>query len=184
MLVDTAGIRRRGRVEPGVERASVRRAAAALRRCDVAAIVIDAHEGITSQDQHVIGMALEEGAGIVLVMNKLDLLEAQDGLRSSRERQLAGRARFVPWAPIVWVSALTGAAIDSVLGAALYVAEQRRLRVPTARLNAMLRQAVIARPPASLRGRPLKILLRHPDRDRAAHVPILSQLPGGPALFL
>ena len=156
VLVDTAGIRRRGRVEPGVERASVRRAGAAVRRADVAAIVIDAHEGITSQDQHVIGMALEEGAGIVLVMNKLDLLEEREGLRGSRERQLAGRARFIPWAPIVWVSALTGEAIDSVMGAALHVAQQRRIRVPTPRLNAMLRQAVIARPPATLRGRPIK----------------------------
>ena len=156
VLVDTAGIRRRGRVEPGVERASVRRAGAAVRRADVAAIVIDAHEGITSQDQHVIGMALEEGTGIVLVMNKLDLLDEREGLRGSRERQLAGRARFVPWAPIVWVSALTGEAIDSVMGAALHVAQQRRIRVPTPRLNAMLRQAVIARPPATLRGRPIK----------------------------
>lgn len=156
VLVDTAGIRRRGRVEPGVERASVRRAGAALRRADVAAVVVDAHEGITSQDQHIIGMALEEGAGIVLVMNKLDLVEAETGMRDSRRRQLAGRARFVPWAPIVWVSALTGEAIDSVVGAALHVAEQRRIRVPTPRLNAMLRQAVIARPPATVRGRPLK----------------------------
>ena len=156
VLVDTAGIRRRGRVEPGVERASVRRAAAALRRADVAAVVVDAHEGITSQDQHIIGMALDEGAGIVLVMNKLDLVEAETGMRDSRRRQLAGRARFVPWAPIVWVSALTGEAIDSVVGAALHVAGQRRIRVPTPRLNAMLRQAVIARPPATVRGRPLK----------------------------
>ena len=156
VLVDTAGIRRRGRVEPGVERASVRRAAAAVRRADVAAIVIDANDGITSQDQHIIGMALEEGAGIVLVMNKLDLVEAEDGLRNSRERQLAGRARFVPWAPIVWVSAMTGAAIDSVVAAGLHVAEQRRVRVPTPRLNAMLRQAVTARPPATLRGRAVK----------------------------
>ena len=156
VLVDTAGIRRRGRVEPGVERASVRRAAAALRRADVAAVVIDAHEGITSQDQHIIGMALDEGAGLVLVMNKLDLLSDADGLRGSRERQLAGRARFVPWAPIVWVSALTSESIDSVVAAALHVAEQRRIRVPTPRLNAMLRQATIARPPATLRGRPIK----------------------------
>ena len=156
VLVDTAGIRRRGRVEPGIERASVRRAGAAVRRADVAAIVIDAHEGITSQDQHIIGMALDEGAGIVLVMNKTDLLAEEEGLRSSRERQLAGRARFIPWAPIVWVSALTADKIDSVVAAALHVAEQRRLRAPTPRLNAMLRQATIARPPATLRGRPIK----------------------------
>ena len=156
VLVDTAGIRRRGRVEPGVERASVRRAGAAVRRADVAAIVIDASQGITSQDQHIIGMAIEEGAGILLVMNKLDLIEPQEGMRDSRARQLAGRARFVPWAPIVWVSALTGAAIDSVIAAGLHVAEQRRFRASTPRLNSMVRQATIARPPATLRGRPVK----------------------------
>ena len=155
-LVDTAGIRRRGRIEPGIERASVRRASAAAGRADVAAIVIDAHEGITSQDQHVIQMALNAGAGIVLVMNKVDLLEAEDGLRGSRERQLAGRARFVPWVPIIWISALTGEAVDGVVAAALHVAEQRRVRVSTGRLNARLRQWTTERPPPTHKGRPMR----------------------------
>lgn len=155
-LVDTAGIRRRGRIEPGVERASVRRASAAVSRADVAAVVIDAHEGITSQDQHIIGMAADQGAGIVLAMNKIDLLDAEEGMRSSRERQLAGRARFIPWAPIVWISALRGDEIDSVVGAALHVAGERRRRISTGRLNAALRQWTIERPPPSHRGRPIR----------------------------
>ncbi len=155
-LVDTAGIRRRGRVEPGIERASVRRANAAVRRADVSAVVIDAHEGVTSQDLHVLGMAMDDGAGIVIVMNKSDLVDAEDGLRHSRERQLAGRARFVNWAPIVWVSALTGDAVDSVVAAALHVAEARRQRIPTPRLNAMLRQAQVERPAASYRGKRIR----------------------------
>ena len=155
-LVDTAGIRRRGRIEPGIERASVRRASAAVSRADVAAVVIDAHEGITSQDQHIIGMAIDQGAGIVLAMNKIDLLDQEEGMRSSRERQLAGRARFVPWAPIVWISALRGDAVDSVVGAALHVAEQRRMRIPTGRLNAVLRQWTIERPPPTHHGRPIR----------------------------
>ncbi len=155
-LVDTAGIRRRGRVEPGIERASVRRAGAAVRRAEVAAVVIDAHEGVTSQDLHVLGMAMDDGAGIVIVMNKVDLVDAEDGLRRSRERQLAGRARFVNWAPIVWVSALTGRDVNGVVGAALHVAEQRRQQVPTPRLNAMLRQAQVERPPSSYRGKRIR----------------------------
>ncbi len=155
-LVDTAGIRRRGRVAPGIERASVRRADAALRRADVSAVVIDAHEGVTSQDLHVLGMAMDDGAGIVIVMNKSDLVDAEAGLRNSRERQLAGRARFVNWAPIVWVSALTGKAVDSVIAAALHVAEARRQRVPTPRLNAMLKQAQVERPPATHRGKRIR----------------------------
>ena len=155
-LVDTAGIRRRGRVAPGIERASVRRAGAAVRRADVAAVVIDAHEGVTSQDLHVLGMAMDDGSGIVIVMNKSDLVDAEDGLRDSRERQLAGRARFVNWAPIVWVSALNGAAVDSVVAAALHVAEARRQQIPTPRLNAMLRQAQVERPPATYRGKRIR----------------------------
>ena len=155
-LVDTAGIRRRGRVTPGIERASVRRAGAAVRRADVSAVVIDAHEGVTSQDLHVLGQAMDEGAGIVIVMNKSDLVDAEDGLRSSRERQLAGRARFASWAPIVWVSALTGAAVDSVVAAGLHVAEARRQQVSTPRLNAMLRQAQVERPPATYRGKRIR----------------------------
>lgn len=155
-LVDTAGIRRPGRVAPGVERASVRRAGAAARRADVAAIVIDAFEGVTSQDLHVLGMAMEDGAGIVIVMNKSDLVDTQDGLRNSRERQLAGRARFVNWAPIVWISALNGDAVDSVVAAALHVAQARRQRIPTPRLNAMLRQAQVERPPATYRGKRIR----------------------------
>lgn len=155
-LVDTAGIRRRGRVAPGIERASVRRAGAAVRRADVSAVVVDANEGITSQDQHVLGMAMDDGSGIVIVMNKSDLVDAEDGMRGSRERQLAGRARFVSWAPIVWVSALTGDAVDSVVAAALHVAEARRQRVPTPRLNAMLRQAQVERPAATHRGKRIR----------------------------
>lgn len=155
-LVDTAGIRRPGRVAPGVERASVRRAGAAVRRADVSAVVIDAFEGVTSQDLHVLGMAMDDGAGIVIVMNKSDLVDGQDGLRNSRERQLAGRARFVNWAPIVWISALTGDAVDSVVGAALHVAAARRQRIPTPRLNALLRQAQVERPPATYRGKRIR----------------------------
>ena len=155
-LVDTAGIRRPGRVAPGIERASVRRAGAAVRRADVSAVVIDAHEGVTSQDLHVLGMAMDDGAGIVIVMNKSDLVDEQEGLRNSRERQLAGRARFVSWAPIVWISALTGDAVDSVVAAALHVAQARRQRIPTPRLNAMLRQAQVERPPATYRGKRIR----------------------------
>ena len=155
-LVDTAGMRRRGRVEPGVERASVRRATAGIGRGDVGAVVIDAAEGFTSQDQHVVQTVLEAYKGLVLVMNKMDLVEDEPGLRDSRARQLAGRARFVPWAPVVWTSALEGKNVEAVVRAALHAAEERRRRIPTARLNALLRRATLEHPPATVRGRPLK----------------------------
>ena len=146
--------------------------------------MIDAHEGVTSQDLHVLGMALDDGAGIVIVMNKSDLVDAEDGLRDSRERQLAGRARFVSWAPIVWVSALEGDAVDSVVAAALHVAEARRQRVPTPRLNAMLRQAQVDRPPATYRGKRIRFYYGVQTEFAPADVYLLRQLSRRGAFFL
>ena len=157
ILVDTAGIRRRGKVLPGPERASVRRATAAVTRADVVAVLIDVGIDMASQDQHILQVALEAKKGIVLVMTKLDLLDDDDELAERRRRQLRWRSRFVPWAPVVWISALKGRHVDGVLRTALDVAEQRRLRVPTGPLNAAVRRAVIDHPPSSVKGRPIKI---------------------------
>lgn len=157
ILVDTAGIRRRGKVLRGPERASVRRATAAVTRADVVAVVIDVGVDMASQDQHILQVALEAKKGIVLVMNKLDLLDDDEELAERRRRQLRWRSRFVPWAPVVWISALKGRHVDDVLRAALAAAEERRLRVPTGRLNAAIRRAVVDHPPSAVKGRPIKI---------------------------
>ena len=156
ILVDTAGIRRRGKIDYGAERASVRRAAAAVIRADVVAVLIDAGDDITAQDQHVLQIALEAKKGIVLVMNKLDLIQDDEEVTERRRRQLRWRSRFVPWAPVVWISALSGAHVEEVVRVALKVAEERRLRVSTGRLNALVRRATIAHPPATMKGRPVK----------------------------
>ena len=156
VLVDTAGIRRRGRIEAGVERASVARARAAIDRADVAAVVLDAAEEVAAQDQHVVGMALEAVRGLLLVVNKVDLLSESAEIRDRRAQQLQWRARFVPWAPILWTSAITGEQVPDLLRTAITVAEERRRRVATADLNALVNRATIEHPPATYQGRPLR----------------------------
>ena len=156
VLIDTAGIRRRGRVSPGVEKQSVGRARRAMERADVAAVVLDAAEGMTLQDQHILGMAVDAFRGVVIVINKADLMEEFPERRERWERELPRRARFLPWTPVVWTSAVRGANLETLLRAALSAADQRRRRIPTAELNAAIRRATIDHPPAAVRGRPLK----------------------------
>ena len=156
VLVDTAGIRRRGRVERGTERASVNRAQAAVARADVVAIVLDGGRDVAAQDQHILGRALDAYKGVILVVNKADLLRGDAELQDRRRRQLRWRAHFVPWAPVVWTSALRGEHLDELLQTALNVADVRRRRVPTSQLNALLIRATAAHPPATFRGRPIK----------------------------
>ena len=156
VLIDTAGIRRRGKVENGVERASVSRAKAAVARADVAAVVLDGGADISAQDQHVLAFALEAFSGVVLVINKTDLIRGDEVLRDRRSRQMRWRSRFVPWAPVVWTSAVTGERVDEILRAAVSVAEARRTRISTGQLNALVRRATIDHPPASYHGRAIK----------------------------
>ena len=156
VLVDTAGIRRRGKVAAGVERYSVGRARAAIERADVVAVVLDAGEDVAAQDQHITGMAVTALRGIVLVMNKSDLIGPDPEVRERRRRQVRWRSRFVPWAPVVWTSARTGANLDDLLRTALRVGEERRRRLPTGPLNALLRRAVTDHPPPAIQGRPLR----------------------------
>ena len=157
-LLDTAGMRRRGKIERGVERHSVQRAQAALERADVALAVMDATEPGTAQDTHVIGMAQEAHVGLVLVVNKADLLPPSREARDELERLLRYRTRFVPWAPIRFVSALETQGLTELLDTVLRVGEQRQRRVPTAELNQLIRRATAAHPPGSVQGRRLKVL--------------------------
>ena len=155
-LIDTAGIRRRGKIETGPEKASVRRARAAIGRADVVAVVLDASEDIGSQDQHILGMALDAFKGMILILNKSDLIANDPEVLDRRQRQMRWRTRFVPWAPVVWTSALTGEHLPEILAAALKARTERQLRVATGPLNAAIKRAVIAHPPSAHQGRPIK----------------------------
>ncbi|MBO0681733.1 MAG: ribosome biogenesis GTPase Der [Candidatus Dormibacteraeota bacterium] len=157
VLVDTAGIRRRAAARTRPEHFSLLRGIKAMERADAVVLVLDATEGILTQDQHVASYALEAGKGLVLAVNKSDLLERPERRRDSWQKKLASEFRFVSHAPVVLISALTGQGVREVLPAALEVVGQRRVRVPTNDLNRYLRELFLARPPPSYKGRRLAL---------------------------
>jgi len=155
-LIDTAGIRRRGRVAsgPAAERFATLRALKAVSRADVAVLVLDAPDGLTAQDAHVAGYALEEGIGLVIAVNKWDLVEEKtQSTFDEYVTQLRRDAPFLSFAPIISISAKTHQRVERVLEAALEIAAERRRRVPTPALNAWLRETTQRRPPSSVRGK-------------------------------
>jgi GTP-binding protein len=154
-LVDTAGIRRRGRVAsgPAAERFSAIRALKAIGRADVAILVLDAVDGLTSQDAHVAGYVVDEGVGLVLVLNKWDLVEKDDRTFDAYAAKLRGQAPFLGFAPIVAVSATTGLRVGRALDAALDIARGRRRRIATAALNRVVTEATYRQPPPPVRDR-------------------------------
>jgi GTP-binding protein len=157
VLIDTAGIRRRGRVERGVEKYSVMRARQAIERCDVAVLVLDAGAKLAAQDLHVAGYVADAVKGMIVAVNKWDLLEDSEENRDAFARRILRRLRFTPWAPLAFVSAKTGLNINGLLDLAVEIGETRSLRIPTAQVNAALREAVAANPPSSPGRRPLRI---------------------------
>jgi GTP-binding protein len=157
ILVDTAGIRRRGSIEKGIERYSVLRSMKAIDRADVAVVMTDATEGYTAQDAHVVGYVLEAGRGIVLVINKWDEVEKDGHTADQWLKALRREAPYLAWADIVFASAKTGQRVERILREARRVAEERYRRVPTADLNRVVTDAVRAHPPSHVRNRLPKV---------------------------
>jgi GTP-binding protein len=155
--VDTAGIRRRGSIEKGIERYSVLRSMKAIDRADVAVVMTDAVEGYTAQDAHVVGYVLEAGKGIVLVLNKWDAVEKDGHTADAWLKALRQEAPYLAWADIVFASALSGQRVERILREARRVAEERYRRVPTADLNRVIVDAVRAHPPSHVRNRLPKV---------------------------
>jgi GTP-binding protein len=156
-LVDTAGIRRRGRIERGVERHSVQRAERAIDRADVVVLVIDQTEPMAAQDTHIAGYAQKAGKGMVLVVNKWDLAEDR-GARHEFARQVDHRYRFAPWAPVHFTSALTGEGVRELLELVAHIQEVRHRRVPTSELNRTVHRAMAEHGPPTIRHRNLKVM--------------------------
>jgi GTP-binding protein len=155
-LVDTAGIRRRGKVAsgPDAERFSTLRALRAIGRAEVAVLVIDAPDGLTAQDAHVAGYVVEEGKGLVLAVNKWDLVEDKtDRTFDEYVAGLRGGAPFLDFAPVVSVSARTGQRVQRVATLALDIAAERRRRIPTAELNRVLAESAFRQEPPAVKGR-------------------------------
>ena len=156
ILVDTAGIKKRGRIGTGIERYSVNRSLRAIEHSDVAFLVLDATEPVTEQDLHIAGFIQRAYKGAVIIINKRDLV---DNLKKEElSRFVRGRLKFFNHAPIVYTSAKTGEGIKDMLPAALEVASERRKRITTSELNSEVNQAMARHVPLSKGGRMLKFL--------------------------
>lgn len=160
VLIDTAGIKRRGKVAngPAAERYSTMRALKAISRADVAVLVLDANDGLTAQDAHVAGYVIEEGKGLVIAVNKWDIVEGKthktfDEFVVTLRRELG----FVDYAPVVSISAKTGQRVQRVLELAVDVWGERRRRISTGELNRLVSAAVERTPPAIVHGKRAKI---------------------------
>jgi GTP-binding protein len=157
VLIDTAGIRRRSAARDRLERYSLLRGIKAMERSDAVLLLMDATEGVLTQDQHVAGYALEAGKGLVLLVNKVDLVEPERRKAAAWARSVQAAFKFAPHAPLLTVSAKTGYGVAKVLPTALEVVGQRRLRVATNELNRVLREAFTDRPPPSYKGKRLRL---------------------------
>lgn len=157
LLIDTAGLRRPARVSEPTERYSVLRALRAINRSDIVLLVIDATEGVTEQDKRIGGYAHEAGCGLILVLNKWDLVEKDERTLNKYEREIRHQLPFLSYAPLISVSALTGQRIQRILPLIDLVAEQQQLSIPTAELNRLIGEAVDLKPPAPRKGRQGKI---------------------------
>jgi GTP-binding protein len=158
LLMDTAGIRRKGRVKEKLEKFSIIKALAALERCDLALILINTEEGITEQDTKVIGYTQDEGKACILVVNKWDILKDDHKEQKKILAELKMATQFVGFAPILPLSALTGKGVNKLLPTIDSVYRQFSKTFPTSQLNRILRNAVDSHPPAVARGRRLKLL--------------------------
>ncbi|MDY6892152.1 MAG: ribosome biogenesis GTPase Der [Chloroflexota bacterium] len=157
LFIDTAGIRRRGRIEGGIERYSVMRSIRAISRADVALLVTDATEVITAQDAHIAGYINQALKGMVLVVNKWDLASELELDAAACSLEIEQRLKFFPGVPILFVSAQFGKGIDKILPAARDICRNREKRIPTAHLNEEVGRIIAAHSPPSVQGKKLKI---------------------------
>ncbi|MBN1955489.1 MAG: ribosome biogenesis GTPase Der [Anaerolineae bacterium] len=157
-LIDTAGIRRRGKVKPGAEQYSVLRALSAIQRADVALLVVDATQGLIAQDSHVAAFILDEWCSAVVLVNKWDAVDKDTYTMLAYTQDVREKLKFMDYVPVLFISALTGKRVQRVIPEALAVHRARYERIPTSELNRIVRDAVAHHAPPSKRGKRLKIL--------------------------
>ena len=157
LLIDTAGIRRKSKVNEDIERYSVIRSIAAIERCDVCLVLIDAEEGLTEQDKKIAGEAHEAGKGIVVVVNKWDLVHKETNTMRDYRRKIESELLFMSYAPVIFISALKKERLGEVMAMVKFVAEKRALRVPTGQLNSLIADAVLMNQPPADKGKRLKV---------------------------
>jgi GTP-binding protein len=177
LFTDTAGIRRRGRVERGIEGYSVARAMRAMGRSDVAVLVLDGVEGITEQDTKIIGLVLKQGRAVVLLVNKWDLRAGEAGARDRYTQELKRRLPFVPWAPVLFGSAMKPDSVAQLFPLLDRVAASFMGRIPTGKLNKFLQELLVIHPMPVRKGKPGKTTL-------SAYMTQVSTRPPAFALFV
>jgi len=157
-IMDTAGIRRSGKIEVGIEKFSVIRALSAIEQADVCFLLMDANELNVQLDQKIAGMVKDAGKGLVLVVSKWDVAEEKDPYtRDALAPQIAHNYEFVPWAPLIFTSSVTGQNVTKLFDLSLNIDEARHKRIKTPELNKWLRQMIDKHPPAGLKGRSPKL---------------------------
>lgn len=156
LLIDTAGIRRKSRVDEKIEKFSIIKSLKSMDRCDVALIVLDVEEGITEQDIHVAGYAYEKGCGCIILLNKWDRVEKDRKTLKRYLDELRDKAKFLNFAPAITISALTGLRVASIFGKVDDVYGQYATRIGTGQLNKLFEQATLEKEPSMYKGKRLK----------------------------
>jgi GTP-binding protein len=180
LFTDTAGIRRRGRVERGIEGYSVARAMRAMGRSDIAVLVLDGVEGITEQDTKIIGLLLKQGRACVILVNKWDLRAGEAGARERYTQELKRRLPFIPWAPVLFGSALKPDSVAQVFPLLDRVNAAFTGRIPTGQLNKFLQEVLSQHPLPVKKGRPGKATLSAYITQVAAKPPAFALFVGHP----
>ena len=157
IFIDTAGIRRHSKIEERIEKFSVARTLLAIQRADVCILMIDAKEGVTEQDTKIAGEAHEAGKGVIIAVNKWDLLEKDNGTVEKYTKEVYNKLPYLDYAPIIFISAKTGQRVEKIFNIINNVAQQNALRVSTSVLNQVLNEAIAVVQPPTDKGRRLKI---------------------------
>ena len=157
-FIDTAGLRRHSKVDENIEKYSVLRTSMSIERADVCLLLIDALEGVTAQDATIAGEAHEAGKGIIIVINKWDLYEKENGTLENYAKEVYSKLSYLSYAPIIFISAKSGQRVEKLFDLINEVADNNALRIPTSGLNAVLAEAVAMNQPPTDKGRRLKIL--------------------------
>lgn len=157
IFIDTAGLRRKSKIKEDIERYSIIRTVSAVERCDVAVLMIDAAEGITEQDAKIAGIAHDRGKGLIIAVNKWDLVEKDNSTMKTYTEKIRSVLSFAPYAEMLYISAKTGQRLNKLFDAVDQVLESQSLRVPTGVLNEILTEAIAMQQPPSDKGRRLKI---------------------------
>ncbi|MBR5506125.1 MAG: ribosome biogenesis GTPase Der [Clostridia bacterium] len=158
IFIDTAGMRKKGKIDEAIERYSVVRSLAAIDRCDVVLMLIDAQEGVTEQDTKIAGYAHNQGKASIVVVNKWDLVEKETNTMDNYRKEVQNGLAYMMYAPVAFVSALTGSRLSKIFDLIKYVNEQHAMRISTGVLNDILNEAITKVQPPSDKGKRLKVM--------------------------